>query len=197
MSQDNELSQDELTTLKGRADLMGVPYHPSIGVDKLREKVASAMNRQENRDKLEAQEADTAAAAVPTAPGQKKKETLAERRQRLKREASELVRIRLTCMNPAKKEWKGEIITVGNATVGTFRKFIPFIADEGWHIPRIMLQTLQDRQCQVFVNVKAKNGVQVKTGKLIKEFAIEVLPALTDKELHDLAQRQAMAKSID
>ena len=30
---------DELTLLKERADLMGIKYHPSIGVDKLREKV--------------------------------------------------------------------------------------------------------------------------------------------------------------
>jgi len=37
----------------------------------------------------------------------------------------------------------------------------------------------------------------VRQGKLIKEFAIEVLDALTPGELHELAQRQAMAKSID
>ena len=30
---------DELTTLKARADLMGVTYHPNIGLEKLRAKV--------------------------------------------------------------------------------------------------------------------------------------------------------------
>jgi hypothetical protein len=34
---------DELTSLKARADLMGITYHPSIGVDKLREKVQAAL----------------------------------------------------------------------------------------------------------------------------------------------------------
>ena len=34
---------DELTLLKERADLMGIKYHPSIGVDKLREKVNSVL----------------------------------------------------------------------------------------------------------------------------------------------------------
>jgi hypothetical protein len=191
MSQDNELIQDELATLKGRADMLGVQYHPSIGVDKLREKVATAMAR-----KPGSTESVTPQAAAPVVAG-KKVETLGEKRKRLKLEASELVRIRITCMNPAKKDWKGEIFSVGNAAVGTFKKFIPFVGtEEGWHVPRIMLQALQDRQCQVFVTVKAKNGVAVKTGKLIKEFAIEVLPQLTETELHDLAQRQAMAKSV-
>ena len=44
---DNDLSAaelpDELTTLKGRADLLGIAYHPSIGVEKLREKVKAAL----------------------------------------------------------------------------------------------------------------------------------------------------------
>ena len=111
-------------------------------------------------------------------------------------EATKLVRIRVTCMNPAKKEWEGEIITVGNAGVGTYKKYIPFNADEGWHVPNIIYQALQERQCQVFVSSKTKNGVTIRQGKLIKEFAIEVLPPLTEEELKDLAQRQAMAKSI-
>ena len=34
---------DELTSLKEKADFMGVPYHPSIGVEKLRAKVAEAL----------------------------------------------------------------------------------------------------------------------------------------------------------
>lgn len=187
MSED--LNQDQLASLKARADMLGVSYHPSIGIDKLREKVQAAMRSSSVQDK-----SDAAAPAEVAKPGV---ETAGQRKKRLKMEAAELVRIRLTCMNPAKKEWKGEIITVGNATVGTFRKYIPFLAEDGWHVPRIMLQMLQDRQCQVFQTVKAKNGVSVKKGKLIKEFAIEILPPLSSTELHDLAQRQAMAGSID
>jgi hypothetical protein len=41
------------------------------------------------------------------------------------------------------------------------------------------------------------SGNTSRTGKLIKEFAIEVMPQLTSEELHDLAQRQAMSNSID
>ena len=33
---------DELTALKGRADLLGIKYHPSISLEKLRDKVNAA-----------------------------------------------------------------------------------------------------------------------------------------------------------
>ena len=180
--QDAAVVADELSALKARADLLGVSYHPSIGVEKLREKVNAAVTKPEP-----VKEAVQVATPVSEAM----------RRKQLKQEAAKLVRIHLTCMNPAKKEWPGEVFTVGNALVGTFKKFIPFEAEEGWHVPQIMYQMLKDRQCQIFVNGKSKNGVTIRTGKIIKEFAIEVLDPLTPKELQELAQRQAMAKSVD
>ena len=76
------------------------------------------------------------------------------------------------------------------------KKYVPFNADDGWHVPNIIYETMKERQCQVFTSSKTKNGVTMRQGKLIKEFAIEVLPPLTEEELKDLAQRQALAQSI-
>lgn len=168
---------DELTTLKARADALGIPYHPSIGLEKLREKVNQAIAPKEQEDPV---------AVTETA-------TRLTRRQ----EAAKLVRIRITCMNPNKKEWDGEFITAGNSVVGSFNKFVPFNADEGWHVPHIIYEQLRDRMCQVFYTVRDSKGNATRKGKQIKEFSIEVLPPLTKEELHDLAQRQAMAHSID
>lgn len=181
---DNEdvIVQDELTTLKERATLMGLKFHPSISLDKLREKVNAA------NDASAAPAEDEKPVAV---------ETLNQKRTRLKNEALALVRIRLTCMNPAKAEWDGEIFTIGNALLGSVKKFVPFNADDGWHVPTILLQQLQERQCQVFVSAKDARGNNVRRGKLIKEFAIEILPPLTKTELDELARRQAMSKAID
>lgn len=190
---DEELSQDRLTTLKERADQLGIKYHPSIGADTLAEKIKAVMDSTATTPQAETPAVVIPAAAAPAAV----EETLGQERQRLKREAHALVRIRLSCMNPAKKEWTGEIMTVGNSLVGSITKFIPFNAEEGWHVPQIMLQQLQDRKCQIFTTIKQKNGVAVRQGKLIKEFAIEILPPLTEAELHDLAQRQAMSGAID
>ena len=179
----SEITQDELVTLKARADLMGVQYHPSIGVDKLREKLNSALTGKPQ----EPEKSEMIAVTSPAA------ETEAQMLQRMRDEQLALVRIRITCMNPNKTEWQGELFTVGNSLIGTVTKFVPFNADDGWHVPKILLEFMQERQCQVFVTAKTKNGVSIRQGKLIKEFAIEILPPLTKEELQDLAQRQAMA----
>lgn len=175
---------DELATLKERADMLGVKYHPSISLEKLREKVNANVIG--------------VSPAVKEPVNTVTEESVVQRRIRKKKEANELVRIRITCMNPAKKEWDGEIITAGNALVGSFSKFIPFNdADDGWHVPRIIYNQLVDRQCQVFTTVRDGRGNSSRKGKLIKEFAIEVLPNLTPAELTVLARKQSMAKAVD
>jgi len=187
VTETNEM-QDELAALKARADLLGISYHPTIGLEKLRQKVNAAVTKTDDA----ATDTEAAEAAQPV------QESEAAKRLRLRNEAAKLVRIRLTCLNPVKKEWDGEIITAGNAAVGTYKKFIPFNgADEGWHVPNIIYQQLVNRECQIFVTSKDARGNKVRVGKMIREFAIEVLPPLTEDELKDLAQRQAMAKSID
>ena len=178
------LVQDELQILRDRANLLGVRFHPSISLDKLREKVVAASSD-------EATPPDEAKAPEPV------EETVGQKRNRMKRDALALVRVRITCMNPAKAEWEGEIITAGNSLIGSVKKFVPFNADDGWHIPNILLQQLRERQCQIFQTVTDPRGNKVRKGKLIKEFAIEVLPSLTPEELNELARRQAMAKAID
>ena len=179
--------QDELEALKARANLLGVKFHPSISLEKLREKVNAAVTS----------EGDAASEEVGKASEEPKQETIGEKRKRLKAEALKLVRIRLTCLNPAKKEWDGEIITVGNSLIGSVKKFVPFNADDGWHVPHVIYQQLKERQCQIFQTATDARGNKVRKGKLIKEFAIEVLPPLTKEELDELARRQAMAKAID
>lgn len=178
---------DELTTLKARAEQLGISFHPSIKLEKLRDKINA---------KLEG-DAEEVAEEVVVAAGAPKGETQSELRLRKRKEASELVRIRVTCMNPAKKEWDGEIITTGNSAVGTFKKYVPYNNEDGWHVPRIIYNQLLERKCQIFVTDKDGRGNKVRKGKMIREFAIEVLPQLTPAELRDLAQRQAIAKAID
>lgn len=170
-----ELEQ-ELEMLKTRASLLGVKYHPSISVDKLREKIDALDSTQDVVIKVPSEE---------------------DKRVALIREANKLVRVRITCMNPAKKEWEGEIITVSNSVIGTIRKYIPFNADDGWHVPQAILNMLNERMCQVFNSVPDGKGNMVRKGKLVKEFSIEVLPDLTPSELYDLAQRQSMSKTVE
>lgn len=186
---------DELTVLKERATKMGIQFHPNIGVETLRERINAKLEGQDAPE--EPSQVMSAAQLHQQAIPITKKETIAQRNQRLRREAGKLVRVRVNCMNPAKSDYEGEIFTVSNAVVGTFRKYVPYNNEEGWHIPKIMLDMLQEKQCQIFINAKGPRGQKVKKPKLIKEYAIEILPPLTERELRDLAQRQAMANNID
>ena len=172
---DQDLVMDELATLKARADMLGITYHPSIGVEKLKEKISAVTSNQPR-------EPETVAGDVKNDP---------------KADALRLIRIRLQCMNPAKKEWEGEIISVGNSVVGTVKKYIPFNADEGWHVPKMLFDYLNEKQCQVFVTVKDSRGNSIRKGKLIKEFSIEVLPPLSPAELQEMARRQALGRNVD
>ena len=190
MEFNNDLPQkSELDVLKERADLLGITYHPSIGVEKLREKVSAKLAEGEPADGAETP-------ASEAVPGVAPAETPAEFQQRMINEATKLVRIRVACMNPVKKEWEGEIFTTGNAVVGTHKKYVPFNTEDGWHVPYIIYEMIKDRECQIFVTKTLPNGNKTRTGKLIKEFAVEILPQLTEEELKELAQRQAMAGSV-
>lgn len=194
LNQDNQeldeaaqLAAAELENLKVRAEKLGVKFHPSISADKLREKIKAAQAEGEGEVSEGEQPKMKSTTGTP-------EESPAAKKLRLKREGLKLVRVRITCMNPAKKEWEGEIFTVSNNAVGTVKRYVPYNLDEGWHVEQILLNQLRERQCQIFVSEKDSRGNKIRKGKLIREFAIEVLPPLTEEELAELAQRQAMAK---
>jgi hypothetical protein len=175
----------ELDALKKRATLLNIRFHPSIGLAKLRVLVDGALKDEPEKEEKEPKKELSA----------KSKETAA--RIKSVKDASKLVRIRVACMNPAKKEWPGELFTVSNSVVGTHRKFVPFNNEEGWHVPAFILSVMRERQCQIFVTQVGKDGAKLRKGKLIREFNIEVLPELSLKELEELAQRQALGQTID
>lgn len=174
----------ELELLRKRADLLGIRYRSNTGVEKLRSMIAAKL----------AEENPSAKAAAPsegdtvTVEPKSKQQQIREARAK----ALELVRIRVTCQNPLKTEWESEIFTFGNSLVGTIKRLVPFETE--WHVERALYEMIKERKYQHFFNKKDPNtGRQVRTSKLVPEFAIEVLPPLTVKELKELAQRQAMA----
>ncbi len=186
----------ELETLRLRADQMGVPYHHNTKVKKLKALIDDRLN-----GVTAPPNAVDAPAPVPNytdeLPAETRPETPGQRRVRLTKEAGRLVRVRVTNMNPARKEWEGEIYTVANSVVGTFRKYVPFNAEDGWHVPLIMLEMMREKECQVFYTVKNERGVKIRKGRIIKELAIELLDPLTGIELKQLGAKQAARNSVD
>lgn len=189
--QPTQVEFDELAALKARADMMGIKYHPSTGVDKLKAKIELQLAGIKEEPK------STATKSKNPKDYMTHKEYVDFEFKRRKATASKLVRVRVTCMNPAKKEWDGEIISVGSSKIGTFKKFVKFNTEDGWHIPHIIYEYLKERKCSVFFTEKDHLGQKVRKSKLVNEFNIEVLPSLTKDELKSLAQRQAMEAGQD
>lgn len=181
--QDNNDPLNGLEVLKKRADLLGIKYHPNIGIDALREKVQKAMAK-------EPESSEPKVTGVIAS-----KHTEAAEREEKHNMANRLIRAEIVCMNPNKREWQGEIFTVANSKIGTIKKFVPF--NVPFHIPQAILNMIKERQCQIFETVKDSRGNKSRKGKLIKEFGVNILDPLTDREIKELAAAQAAAGTID
>ena len=181
-----ELEKARLDELKHRADLLGISYHPNIGEKKLLERINAKLDEKTPETGVTADEiVTTNKVTKPHVDPEKQKLIQA------KQKALQLVRCRITCMDPAKKEYEGEIFCAGNALIGTVKKYVPY--ETVWHVPRIILNMIKARQYQTFYTEKLPNGLKAKRGKLVRAYAVEELPPLTPKELQELRQRQAMA----
>jgi hypothetical protein len=214
---------EELTLLKERATAMGIAYSPNIGLGTLKAKIEAALNDTPAPPAEEgltpAPETTVVSSQLNTAANDALRHDVslavsekrvsgsvlspAQQKMQLRKEQTKeqmrLVRIRVTCLNPVKKDLRGEIITVANAILGTVRKFVPFgeATDAGYHVPFIIYNELKSRR---FQSVKTRRGPKneiVLENRLVPEFALEVLEPLTPKELEQLARQQAAAAGVE
>jgi hypothetical protein len=216
---------DELAFLKQRADLMGLTYSNNIGVEALRAKITAKTEAENTSSDDEIETPDDepevvedpdheveAGASAPifkehsnvtglnpdkaasyTKPRNKNKKMSA--RAYVMREKTKLVRLRITNLDPKKKDLHGEVLTVANSYIGTIRKFVPFgeQTDNGFHVPYCIYELLRDRR---FLNIRTRKGkfnTPVVEQIWSKEFALEVLPPLTPEELNKLSMTQQAA----
>jgi hypothetical protein len=187
------MADTELSLLKDRATMMGIKFHPASGIKSLKEKINAKLNTELPEETIPAEIAKITAEPVMKSDAQLK----AEHNVQLRKMANQLIRVNVTCMNPNKKEWMGEIFSVSNRVIGTIKKFVPFGAEAGWHVPNAILIMMKERMFQTFKVITLQNGKKGKKGFMTKEFAIEIMEPLTGSELQDLAQRQAMGNTIE
>lgn len=192
---------DELAMLKQRAKLMGIAFSNNIGVAKLKALIEAKQN-DEAAPTSEGVPSDEDGDDTPVNPLElgepvKPKLTL---RQQLLLDAMKLVRLRITNLDPKKKDLPGEIITVANEYIGTVKKYVPFgeVTEDGYHVPYVIYEILKNRK---FLNIRTitnkQNPAQVRVDqKWVPEFALEVLPSLTPEELAKLATAQLAAGGV-
>lgn len=196
-----EQAPDELKLLKQRADIMGIKYSNNIGVETLKDKIKEAMEGEKKAPPTQAE-------ASTQESGEDREATDEEVREKLpgkvtpmtkrelflhqKAEYMKLVRLRIQNMNPAKASLPGEIITVSNSVLGTVSKFVPYgdeCGEDGYHVPYILYLAMKERK---FAQVKTDKNHRPRASD-VHEFALEVLPSLTEKQLRTLALKQAAA----
>lgn len=201
----------EIDMLKERAKLMGITFSNNIGVDALKEKIAAHRAAAEAKaNPASAQEqpktgaqttsqASNGDGSVNALTGNETKPVRAKSlRQHLRDEKMKLIRVRITNLDPKKKDLPGEIITVANEYLGTVRKFVPFgeVTDNGFHVPQCIYDMLKER---TFVSIKTRKDAKGQTiveHQNAREFALEVLPQLTPEELAQLSAAQAAAGGL-
>ena len=187
----DELQVDEMTILKQRATMMGIKFSNNIGLEALRKKVADAQEGITEQEQPEVNPLATAPSAV-----QEDKLSMA---QRIRLENTRLVRVRIQNLDPKKKDLPGEILTVANDYMGTVRKYVPYgeATDNGYHIPYCIYKLLKSRKFLHVSVKKGRNGKERVEQQWVREFAIEILPQLTEEELKQLGQAQLAAGSLN
>lgn len=206
MSEDNvnpaDLSPEEqekfqLRKAKEQATKLGINFSPNIKLDTLNERIDERLKELEGSEQTDEAKANETA-SIDSQDSEPKSEptneSASKRAARKRAEATKLVRVNVTCMNPNKKEWDGEIISVSNRVIGTVKKFVKFNTENGYHIPQVILNVLKSRQFQTFVTKTNDRGMKYREGKLVREFGIEYLEPLTQRELEELKNKQAAAR---
>ncbi len=187
----------EIQILKERAKVMGITHSPNIGVDALRAKVVAHLNDEPIPEEVAEVKAPRKGRDEVDPKRYVPQETVLQMKARLRREANRLVRVRVMNRNPAMKDYTGDWYCVGNAIVGDIRKFVQYDTEDGFHVPYIIYLHLCEKEYQVFIEGKDSKGRPLITCKNVKELSVELMDPLTEDELHDLAQRQILNKSID
>jgi len=123
--------------------------------------------------------------------------TVGQAKLKARRDALKLVRVIVTCKDPMKSNWEGEIISVANDVIGDIKKYVPFDVAEGWHIPQMIINVLESKECTVFRQKRGKDGKNVSDTKQIKAYSIEYLEPLTTEEMNELARDQVARQAID
>ena len=187
---------DELTLLKERAKVMGIPFSNNISLETLRKRVADKMEGKDEAPEVNALTGDPEIAHAMAAKPLNQKANEVALRKLMYAKQMRLVRVRITNMDPKKKDLPGEIWTVANEYLGTVRKFVPYgeQADDGFHIPYCLYRLLDSKRFLHIRDVKDRTTGIVRQDKVwAKEFSLDVLPTLTQGELDRLAAAQAAA----
>ena len=179
----NSMTDDEM-----RQELAdnGVTLHHKTGTKKLASTLADVRSK-EYKENTNSGASDAARAA---------KEKHLAAMQTPEKLAMKLTRVVVTPNDPAMVNYPGLIFSVGATGLNNGRmvkKFVPFNNEEGWHVPQILLNQIENGQMQKFKTVVRPNGEKVLEPYLTKKFNVRILDPLTREELEHVAAANKVA----
>lgn len=185
--------KEEKRILRAKLSKLGIASSPNSSLELLRAKLAEAEGNTEPSTLAQEEVAET----KPTET--KAVESKADITNRVKKEATKLIRVRIKNLNPYKQDLHGEIFTVANEVIGKVSKYVPYDdAGDSYHIPNCIYKMLLSKK---YLQVKTITDPVSKTRRVtqswVPEFSIEVLPQLTTEQLEELAFKQEAARKFE
>lgn len=104
------------------------------------------------------------------------------------RKALELVHCIVTCNNPNKTSYAGEIFSVSNAKLPEIKKYIQY--GTPYHVPRAIYKAIKEKKMLLFRKVKGPDGNLRTVAYDAPEYSIQELPPLTPEELEAIKKKQ-------
>lgn len=176
-----DIKPDVLTELKAKANLMGISYSPNIGENALREKINKTLA------------ADEPEQPVKEVTQLTNKQVAEAQQETMRLNALKLVRVIITPFDQTKKEHQGDFFEVANRAMKVKRLVLYNVET---HIEQCLLDEIRGRKMQVFISRKTSRG-EIREGKLVPAYGVNVLDQLTEKEIEDLRRAQAVRQGTE
>lgn len=177
MTEEISVAPTEMDYLKRQAKVMGITFSNNIGVDALRKKI---------REKLEkvTDEEEFANAA----------EERYAREEAATKEANKLIRLSISCLNPAKINVEAEIWNARNKAYGTITRVVPTKVD-AWHVPNAIYMLMKEAK---YLTVRKRKTPMGDTQDLVElpEYSLVELPPLTEEEIAELKAISAATEGM-
>jgi hypothetical protein len=175
--------------IRAELESLGVNLHHKTGIDKLKSTLQQARDGTLETDKAEINVNTDIDSSVKRLTAEQHVGKLSKEQRALR-----MQRIVVSPNDPLMSSYNGLIFTVGSSAVNggrMIKKYVPFNNDDGWHVPQIIIDQIENAQMQKFKQVTMPNGDKTLQAYITKKFNVQILPPLTQPEVEILAAAQA------
>lgn len=162
---------NQLDKLKEQANQLGIEYPNNTTIKSLKKRITDHLNQ----------------------------ETIEETKEQytnLYQENMKLVKVIITPVDSAKRDYQGEYFSVGNDVLGTVTRFVPF--NEEWMIEEILAKHIESKQYQHITTKRSRdNRNETLDSRLVPAYNVQRLPLPTKEELAELKRIQEARQGVE